>query len=662
MNDLISFTPIKVIAKPDHIESLSESNAVQAIAELIWNGFDAEAKIVSVEFDFNELEGIEVIKVVDSGNGISFKQATSCFGSIGESWKKEQKYNFSVPLHGQNGKGRFKAFSLGQNIVWNTFYKEDGKLFNYKILGNKNNISEFKVTPATEHNFESTAFGTQVTISNLLKNQSYLISEKAIHQFIKLFAVFLTEFPHLTLSYNGIKINPKDVQVHTKEYDLSEIFEHITFHPIKLTIIEWAIDTDRVINFCSDKGISLHELDLKQKIKAKGFNFTSYLKSKYLQELHDNNILALGDLSNDLKPILEESIATIKDHFRKRLADKNIAIVDQWKQEKIYPFETLENQSPILKAEQEIFDILAVNVQTFLPSFEKADVKSKKFMFKLLAQAITQNPESVQRIINEVLILKKEDQDKLAELLENTSLSSIISSATIVANRLNFLDGLENLLFNKETKKIFTERDQLHKLLENEAWLFHEEFALSMSEQRLEAVLSKHLKLLGNRDDHLEDNSPVLLSDGRTGRIDLMLSKANQPREGQFDYLIVELKRPSVKINDEVIAQIKKYAYAVAEDERFKGVPAKWTFIAISNEFDSYAKREANQRNRTLGQIHDDAELNITIYIKTWAEVIGNARSKLQFINKHLSYEANNETSQRYFQETYEKFIPKITQ
>lgn len=654
MGELVSFTPIKVVAKADHIVSLSDSHPVHAIAELIWNGFDAQAKVVSVEFGFTDMEGIESITITDNGNGIAPKQAPICFGAIGESWKKKEKNSHSVPLHGQNGKGRFKAFSLGQNITWNTFYKENGKLFNYQILGNKNNISEFKLMPTDEHHSDISSFGTQVTISNLFKNQSNLISDKVIHQFTKLFAVFLTEFPYLSLNYNGIKINPADVQVHTKEYDLSDSFKHITSHPVKLTIIEWSIDTDRSINLCSDKGISLHEIDLKQKIKAKGFNFTSYLKSKYLQELNDNNILSLGEISNDLKPMIDEVLIIIRDHFRKRLAEKNSEIVETWKSQGIYPFESTINQSPVIKAEQEMFDILAVNVQTFLPSFENNDPKSKKFMFKLLAQAITQNPESVQKIISEVLVLKQEDQDKLAELLENTSLSSIISSATIISNRLNFLDGLEDLLFQEQTKKIFLERDQLHKMVEKEAWLFHEEFALCASEQRLEDVLAKYLNLLGERQD------PVLLPDGKTGRVDMLLSKANQPREGEFDYLIVELKRPTKKVDSDVISQVKKYAMAVANDERFRGQPTKWTVIAVSNDMDEYARLDANQRDKPKGMVWDNAELNITVLVKTWAEIIGNARSKLQFINNHLDYKVSTESSQRYLKEAYESFIPNV--
>ena len=111
------------------------------------------------------------------------------------------------------------------------------------------------------------------------------------------------------------------------------------------------------------------------------------------------------------------------------------------------------NLDPVEAAERQVFDILAVNVESYLPTIEDADVTSKKFTFRLLAQAIRENPDSVQEIIGEVLGLKKADQDDLAELLKKTPLSSIISSAKIVANRLNFLNGLETLLLTKRVKR-----------------------------------------------------------------------------------------------------------------------------------------------------------------------------------------------------------------
>ena len=216
---------------------------------------------------------------------------------------------------------------------------------------------------------------------------------------------------------------------------------------------------------------------------------------------------------------------------------------------------------------------------------------------------------------------------------------------------------MEGLVFERESKQKLLERDQLHKMLEQEAWLFHEEFSLAGSEQRLEDVLAKHLAILGPRED---DIAPVDVAGGKQGRVDLMLSKTIRPRSGQYDYLVVELKRPSKKIDSDVLTQIEKYAIAVAGDERFRGVPARWTFVAISNDLDEYAIKKASQRGMPKGCVYDDAENNVTVWVKPWADVINDARSKLDFVNEQLSYEADKDSAKAYLKKTHARFIPDV--
>lgn len=658
-NEREAFKPLKIEATAEHISSLTQASALGAISELIWNGFDASSKRVDVSYTFNKMEGLETITVQDYGDGISIEDAELYFSNIGDSWKKAKKKSYPHPLHGQNGKGRFKAFSLGSHVEWQTTYKnKHGLVSRYSIIGNNNNLKEFKITnpepPQTKDR------GTRVTISNLYTPKANeLLKDKFSRDITKKFAVYLADLHHLSIYINGIAVNPKDFQIHKKEIDISDKFEHFTDHQFILTIVEWSIETVRKIHLCSMRGISLAEYEPKTRIKAKGFNFTAYIKSDYFDEVEEKTSTQdFIDLDPHLTNIISASINEIQGHFRARMAAQYQGAVQQWKEERVYPYEDDKPLTEVQKAEKDVFDILAVNVQNFLPNFHKTEKTSKKFMFKLIAQAIAENPKSIQKIITEVLGLQKEEQDQLAELLENTSLSSVISSATIVANRLNFLDGLERLLFNKETKKIFTERDQLHKILENEAWIFDENFTFSLSEERLNTVLESHIKKLGTREDLPDASDPVMLSDGRTGRIDLMLSKVNQVRSGEFDYLVVELKRPSQKINDDVIVQLKKYANAVAMDERFHNVPARWTFLAISNELDAYAEDEANQRNKPKGLIHDSSQHNITVWVKTWSEIISSARAKLQFINEHLEYQVNQDSSRKYLEEIHKDFLP----
>lgn len=643
---------VNVVAKRDHILTLTKSSPISALSELIWNGFDSGSDEVVVYVELNSMDGIEKIIIKDFGCGIVFEKVEQNFGNIGDSWKKEAKYNNNRALHGKNGKGRFTAFSLGSKVEWHTIYSNNVSKYKYEIHGNENDLQGFNIKEKIESDENRT--GTEVIISNTHNASKYLLKDRVVQDLSKKFSVYLTEYPFLRLKYNGQIIDPKSLQTETKTYEISgDGLTAITENPIHLTIIEWCMATDRVLSFCDAKGISLHEEKLSRTIRAPGFNFTAYIKSDYFRELDSINSLTLGELDSSLKIIFDIATLKIKEHFRIRLAEKQSEIVSMWKKEEIYPFEEKLSLTPIEAMERQIFDIIAVNVQDFMPSFEKSDKKSKKFTFKLLAQAIANNPESVQNIISEVLGLKIEEQDKLASLMKKTSLSSIISSASVVADRLDFLQGLEDLIFDRNTKKTLLERDQLHKILEKESWLFHEDFYLSITEKRLDEVLEKHLGKLGERQD------PVLLSDGRTGRIDLMLSKVSQVRENEFDYLVVELKRPSQKIDDSVITQIKKYAFAVSKDERFSDVPARWTFLAISNEMDDYAMREARQKDKPQGMIHDDSERNITVWVKTWSEVISTARSKLQFINKHLSYMADRDSSRAYLEDAYSEFLPK---
>jgi len=64
-----------------------EKNPVRAIVELIWNGIDAEAENISVEFERLESDGIDIVRVIDDGHGISVDEVEATFTTIGDSWK-----------------------------------------------------------------------------------------------------------------------------------------------------------------------------------------------------------------------------------------------------------------------------------------------------------------------------------------------------------------------------------------------------------------------------------------------------------------------------------------------------------------------------------------------------------------------------------------------
>lgn len=643
---------IDVILGKDHLEDISSAKPIPAIKEIIWNAFDSNSLIVKVLFHkYSNTNTIEKVTIQDQGEGIPHHNVSSLFGSLGESWKKDAKKNGDRSSHGQYGKGRFKAFSLGEIVVWSTCVEDKGKYFRYSIKGNANNIKRFEISEPSESS--DNIKGTQVEIFNLAKQASSLATDSSKESITKEYALYLTEYPHKKLFYDNAYITPSDVWLDKKEYNLGDIEIESAQENVSVSIIEWKFKTPREIHYCDENGFSLFNESAGKLVRSYGVDFTVYIKSPFIKRKFEENVLSLGSLESGIKELKDKVIDLCKKHFVNKEFLQKTKIVDEWKEQNIYPYDRTPQPGSIEEAEQKVFNILAVNVESYLTSFSKSNNNVKKFTFKLLSQALKDNPNSVRKILSEVLVMSSDDQDSMAKLLEKTTLPNIIKASQVVSDRLNFLTGLEQLLFDDKTKKKLLERDQLHKLLENEAWLFREDFNLSRSENTLNQVLQYHADKMGIIYD---PEQPVVREDGTTGRVDLLLSKARQPREGELEHLVVELKRPTKKIDLSVINQVKSYAYAVSNDGRFDKQNTKWVFVAVSNEIDSLVQDEISQDDRPYGLLYSKG--NVSIWIYTWGELIGQARSRLMFFSNLLDIDINRDSATNYLKETYSKFIP----
>jgi hypothetical protein len=311
----------------------------------------------------------------------------------------------------------------------------------------------------------------------------------------------------------------------------------------------------------------------------------------------------------DLRKMLEATKDQMRRHFLQRDAEKASGIVERWKEEEVYPFHG-EAKDVIEETERQIFDVVASSLDSYVSEFKEVKSKAKKLTFNLLRYALESNPSALQFILTEVVGLPKDKQDEFAALLQKTSLISMINASRIVTDRLDFLKGLEYLIFDPEMRPTVKVRSQLHKLVARNTWIFGDEFFLVNNDESLETVLRKHVK------DVLFDvdlDPPVLRPDGTQGVVDIglsnippdeqivesdvMISKVLKPNPSERRYhLVIELKRPSQKVTSAVIGQTRSYALAIAEDERFQNVRTNWIFWALSTSMDKYAQLEAQQQ------------------------------------------------------------------
>jgi hypothetical protein len=176
----------------------------------------------------------------------------------------------------------------------------------------------------------------------------------------------------------------------------------------------------------------------------------------------------------------------------------------------------------------------------------------------------------------------------------------------------------------------------------------------------LNAVLKKHVESLGVK---LLDDSDVSRENGQKGIVDLMLSRLIPQADAmRREHLVVELKRPSVSIGQKEAAQVKSYAFAIADDDRFRDTTTTWTFWALSRSIDSSVRKEATQANRPSGVLYEEPDGRIQIWVKSWGEIIEQCRTRLQFFADQLKYEVTSDSAMRVLRRTHEKYLPKILQ
>lgn len=194
----------------------------------------------------------------------------------------------------------------------------------------------------------------------------------------------------------------------------------------------------------------------------------------------------------------------------------------------------------------------------------------------------------------------------------------------------------------------------MHKLLEENSWIFGEEFHLTNSDETLTNVLRKCRESEGLDPSALD---PVIPVSGKSREIiDLALCRRIPLPNGDRHHLVVELKAPKVSLDDKVLTQTKGYAYSVAADERFQHTKTRWTFWMVSNTMSYMMEMEIDQDGRDFGQVYK--KKNIEIWALTWGQLFERCYARMKFFQDSLEYSPSTETALSYLNRVYGHFVP----
>ncbi len=261
-----------------------------------------------------------------------------------------------------------------------------------------------------------------------------------------------------------------------------------------------------------------------------------------------------------------------------------------------------------------------------------------------MREALQHNPESISRILKAVFNLPKNRQDEFSTLLDKTELANIIAASNLIADRVVALKLLKEIVFDPASRRTAKERGELDVVIRDHTWIFGEDFHITMPEAGLTKIMHRVADdLLVPRSKKATLKKP----DGKSGRIDQFLGRVvPHPNPAHREYLVVELKKPALVVGRKELNQLEDYMAALTSQHDFNTTSTNWTFFLVTTQYDAYAKDRATQDGWPVGLVVNKP--NIKVWLKTWAEVIRDSESRLQFIQDKLKIEvADEEIEQR---------------
>ena len=206
---------------------LNKYTPERAIAEYVWNGFDAKATVVNIDFEIDnaELDTIKNIRITDNGTGICYEELPIKFKKFYESQKRIANENNTEFTRGKNGYGRFTFYKFARFANWETRYSKDAQIMSYDIRIDSDTLKDYTTTEPLVS--DDTTTGTCVVFNEISSDISSLFITKTLIPYLKAeFAWFLELKSEYQIYINGQGEAIKDL-IKRKEQELADINKEI---------------------------------------------------------------------------------------------------------------------------------------------------------------------------------------------------------------------------------------------------------------------------------------------------------------------------------------------------------------------------------------------------------------------------------------------------
>lgn len=409
--------------KPGEAELLrlrNQTNAVGALAELVWNALDADATNIRVDWTHNELMGVETISVADNGHGIPFDEkrpSDHVFMTLGDSHKHTVVHQSPGGriLHGRFGKGRLRALALGGVIRWETTFSKTMKTRKtYNLIATVGEstieVSRLKSTKGPT--------GTTASVGFVSEKGNGLDVQDVRRRFALIFAEHMANYPKVKIFIQGEALRP-DAIIESRHELGREVSSSGKSQGVEwsLRAVQWKAsvsDSKGRLFLCDSDRLVLaeHELNLRG---AEGYTF--YLDCDKAREWEADGLISLRD---EAQQIFTEARLKANRFLRSSFHERAATLTEELKDQRLYPYPSA-GKDRVTQSEEKLFSQCALHIKQGLGSYEKMNLPNKRLLFKLLQEVLHQEPKRAAEILTGVLKLTPDEKRTLENMVEETS-------------------------------------------------------------------------------------------------------------------------------------------------------------------------------------------------------------------------------------------------
>jgi hypothetical protein len=621
---------------------LRNYNSRQALAEFIWNGFDANATTIEVNYSANQLGRLDFIELIDNGYGIDFEKLTSKFNPFYES---EKAIEISTPkhtstMHGKNGVGRLTFFTFAYSAEWLTTFSKNEILKSGKILINVDGLNTYQADLLDNQAQKNT--GTRVIFKNVFISIEELENSILPYLFTE-FCWFLElkKNKSYTILING---EPLDYNLNVIDYEKGNKIEYDENKTVfEFKYIQWNESLHREYSKYYFLNSEVYKDYTTLNNKGDQFYHSIYIQSDFFNDFdfkvseEDTQIKLFGKAKSS--PEFKYLIKNVNEYIRAKrkpyLREYASKLVEQYENDGVFPLYETEWEKKFKKPQLEETIIGLYEAQPKL--FTSLNLDQKKTFVRFLDLLLDSNERNnLFKIIDEIFELEPEEREDLANLFKASRLSRIIESLKMIEDRYKTYYQLKDLVYKQDLKA--DEVHHLQKVIENHYWFFGEQYhLLTSAEPKFEEALRRFIFHLTDKDTAPEIDHPHKLKE-----MDIFACRQNTLSD-RIENIVVELKHPLINLGAAQYNQVYNYLELILKQPEFNAPNMYWEFYLIGNKFDNtnFIKNQINTNKPhgicSLMMSLEDGR--VKVFAKTWSEIFTEFEIKHKFLDEKLKLE-----------------------